>query len=378
MDNVRKKKVLIVVTPLSVGGGLFRRLKLWTKYLSRDYEIEVMCYAPHENSTKVLEKKGVKIHREQNLNHIGRYTVLPGTLAIYRKIASYSPDIVISMFLWADFLTACAVSLRKMLRKKPIPHIVHIAGSPRPVANRVLRMIDRTIAIRGFSTPEKIITLCQHDAHMVSLNYFVKKDRIAIVPIGIEFFPFTQKEKLHSPFTFGVVSRLVPVKNIETIIRVFHEILKDEDNAVRLEIFGDGNYRETLEAIVNDRGLSAYITFRGWVQDPRSAFDAIDCLLSFSHSEGTPRSILEAGERGVPTIAREVGGVGELIKDGETGYIVSSEQELKEKMLSMLHAKEEDVLNMGVAARQFMQEYHSIESEIHGLKNLIEELTVGY
>ncbi len=377
MNGLTKKKILMIVTPLRQASGIFRRLKLWTEYLSNYYEIEVMCYATHENVIKMLEKEGVKILHKKSLNHLGRVTILPGTFVIYQEIKSYSPDIIISMFLWSDFLTSCALFLQKVLRKKSIPHVVHIVGAPRVVSNRITRIRDRIVAILGFWTPEKIITICHHDAQMVSSEYFVEKNRIVVIPIGVEFFPLREKEQLHHPFTFGVVARLVPVKNIEGIIGVFHDVVAETNKRVRLEIFGEGKSRKKLESLAGDLGLTDQVVFNGWVNNPRFAFDSIDCLLSFSHSEGTPRSILESGESGVPTIAKNVGGVEEVIQDSKTGYLVHLEQELKEKMLYVLHTREEEVLKMGLAAKRFMQEHHSIENEIRRLKNLIEELTVG-
>lgn len=375
MNNSIKKKILIVVTPLTGMGGIIRRLKLWIRFLHPRYDIKILCHCSNPDTVEILEKEGCAVRHSKRLCRMGRISILPGLVDIYNEIKAYSPAAVISMFLWSDFLTSASIFFQRILNRRRTPHIVHLAGDPVPIFQKSLSLkLYKLVVEAELRTPSKVICICRHDAELFTSKYNINREKIVMVPIGIELHHFKEKRQLHTPLAFGVVSRLSPVKNIVAIIRTFKLIREESGRHFRLEIFGDGPDREKLQALTISMGLEDIVRFHGWVKEPLYAFDSVDCLLMFSHTEGTPRSILEAAIRGVPTIAKKVGGVGEMIVDGTTGYLVQTESDLKKQILSVLRT-DKKLLKSGAVASRFVADRYSIEREIGDIVNIIETLT---
>jgi len=146
-------------------------------------------------------------------------------------------------------------------------------------------------------------------------------DRVAVVPIAVPCGQDPKGIEYREPakeFNFGVLSRLTPEKGVEDVVRAFRLI--SEDVECRLKIFGSGRAEERLLALVNELGLERLVSFEGYV--PASiAFPQIQCGVLASYGEGLPRSIIEGGCYGVPFIATRVGGIPEVVKDAETGWL---------------------------------------------------------
>jgi glycosyltransferase involved in cell wall biosynthesis len=80
--------------------------------------------------------------------------------------------------------------------------------------------------------------------------------------------------------------------------------------------------REELEARVADAGLGANICFLGECSDVPSLLAQADILVRPSLLEGLPLAVLEGMAAGLPVVASRVGGTPELVRDGETGFLV--------------------------------------------------------
>ncbi|MDA8170877.1 MAG: glycosyltransferase [Nitrospiraceae bacterium] len=354
-------------------------MSLWTDFLSADYDLRVLC---HGVDAAVLEILGSKIpgltapaiKNDGRLGRAGRLTVIAGAAAVYNEIKSFGPDAVISMFVWADFLVSAAMRLRLVSGAPSIAHIVYVAGNPMPPVKFFLKKkLYATLSKSAFKCASGVICICRHDARLLCDEYRVDERKIEVVPIGIRVRPF-EARKTHDPFTFGIVSRLSPEKRIDAVLRLIKEVALERGENFRLLVFGDGNDGERLRALARDLRLGNVVRFQGWVKDPDIAFTAIDCMLMFSTTEGTPRSILEAAERGVPSIAKDVGGVGEVIIDGKTGFLINGADQLKEKIIHMMSAAGE-AQRLGLAARRRIEESRNVDGEITKLKSIIEGLT---
>jgi glycosyltransferase involved in cell wall biosynthesis len=135
--------------------------------------------------------------------------------------------------------------------------------------------------------------------------------------------------------TLCTVGRLVPVKGIEGLIHLLRELPK-----VRLVIVGEGPERLALEESAIKIGVSSRVLFTGLL-DPSDVLGCLarsDLFVLNSTHEGLPHVILEAFEAGVPVLATAVGGVPEIIRHGENGWLVppGQEEELRESVQRLL------------------------------------------
>src|SRR5581483_5086987 len=92
--------------------------------------------------------------------------------------------------------------------------------------------------------------------------------------------------------------------------------------AFTLLLIGDGLRRNLLEKQVRDRHLESFVLFAGQKRDVRPYFAAADVLVLPSLSEGSPNVILEAMSARVPIVAADVGGVSEIVSDGDSALLV--------------------------------------------------------
>ena len=119
----------------------------------------------------------------------------------------------------------------------------------------------------------------------------------------------------------GTAGRLVELKGIEYLIRAV-AAMHSEFPTLRLEIAGSGPQRSKLEEEVARAGLIQKVQFLGWIDDLNKVLPGWDVFVMPSLEEGFPIAALDAMAAGVPVIASAVGGVPELIEDGQTGWLV--------------------------------------------------------
>ncbi|PSK90567.1 phosphatidylinositol alpha-1,6-mannosyltransferase [Murinocardiopsis flavida] len=126
------------------------------------------------------------------------------------------------------------------------------------------------------------------------------------------------------------VSRLVPRKGQDTLIRAWPRVRADIPDAVLL-LVGGGPYRSRLEALARERGVADSVRFTGSVawDDLPAHYDAADVFAMPCRSrnggldvEGLGIVFLEAAAAGLPVVAGASGGAPDAVRDGDTGHVV--------------------------------------------------------
>ncbi|TAK07836.1 MAG: glycosyltransferase family 1 protein, partial [Candidatus Manganitrophaceae bacterium] len=135
----------------------------------------------------------------------------------------------------------------------------------------------------------------------------------------------------------GVVGRLNPEKGQLIFLKAFQEIRKRFPNVIALMI-GEGQDRATLEAYCDDNDMKGSVRFTGYQEKMSRFYQIFDLLVLPSLSEGLPNTVLEAMSFGVPVVATSVGGVPEVIYNGN-GILVppGDPKKLEEGILPLLH-----------------------------------------
>ena len=129
------------------------------------------------------------------------------------------------------------------------------------------------------------------------------------------------------PYADGVprllcVGRLIPIKGHIVLLRAFAEA-KRELPALELEIAGRGPLEPALHALARELGITDSVRFLGQVSPIQAAIERVAVVVVPSMGEGFGMVALEAMERGRPVIAASIGGLGELVRHGETGLLVA-------------------------------------------------------
>jgi glycosyltransferase involved in cell wall biosynthesis len=117
------------------------------------------------------------------------------------------------------------------------------------------------------------------------------------------------------------VGRLIPIKGHIVLLRAFAEAKRDLPQ-LQLDIAGRGPLEPALKALAKELGIDDSIRFLGHVNPVQAAIERSSVVVVPSMGEGFGMVALEAMERGRPVIAARIGGLGELVRDGETGVLV--------------------------------------------------------
>lgn len=172
----------------------------------------------------------------------------------------------------------------------------------------------------------------------------------------------------------GAACRLVPLKGILDLIRAVAS-LSPEFPTLRLEIAGDGPQREELEKEAGRLNLTGRVHFLGWQRDLSSIFRGWDIFAMPSLTEGLPMATLEAMAEGLPVVATSVGGLPELVEDGQTGYIVPpSDVTALSGRLRLLILDSKLRRTMGAAGRERARDHFSADRMVREIAAIYDSL----
>jgi len=191
----------------------------------------------------------------------------------------------------------------------------------------ILTQADYVTAISSY-----LLNLCKHYG-------YIGGGVVLHNGVDIEKFSTAQKENRKKPNTIITVGRLVPKNSVDILIKAIAE-LKKYISDITLHIVGDGSERQNLEELSHELGLDGAVKFFG-----EAAYDDVpkylaeaDVFARTSRSEGMGNAFVEALAAGVPIIGTPIGGILDIIKDGETGLFVkvSDSRDLAEKIKILL------------------------------------------
>lgn len=170
----------------------------------------------------------------------------------------------------------------------------------------------------------------------------------------------------------GGVGRLEPVKGFTYFVDAAKRIAEAAPRA-RFVLVGDGSRMAALRE--QARPLGSRFQFLGLRADVPDLMAAMDLLIVPSVNEGMGRVLLEAGAAGAPVVASRVGGIPDVVDDGETGLLTPPRdvRALAEAALDLLRAPERRYL-MGAAARAKIVPEYSLAHMVQRIEALYEEL----
>jgi glycosyltransferase involved in cell wall biosynthesis/peptidoglycan/xylan/chitin deacetylase (PgdA/CDA1 family) len=165
------------------------------------------------------------------------------------------------------------------------------------------------------------IVAVSREVERVVLRFGAPPDRTGIILNGVAASRFTpvSAPSAAAPVV-GTVARLSPEKGADTLVEAFAAILPSYPGA-RLMIVGDGPERARLEGQANSLGLRDSVEFLGYRPDVAACLRQFDVFVLPSLTEGIPLALLEAMAAERAVVATAVGGVPEVIEDGESGIL---------------------------------------------------------
>ncbi|MBL1074070.1 glycosyltransferase [Nocardia sp. 2] len=173
----------------------------------------------------------------------------------------------------------------------------------------------------------------------------------------------------------GIVAALRPEKDHATFVRAARQVA-DAVPAARFLIVGDGVMRSEIENLVAELDLGARVVLTGSRSDIPALLRAMDVVVLSSRGvECFPLAVLEAMAAGRPAVCTAVGGVPEMVADGETGYLVPPRDpyQLAQRLIDLL-TDEPARARMGAAARARVETHFSLKASIAAAEQAVEEV----
>lgn len=281
---------------------------------TRDYDVTLFSLRAHQDISKSVSK-GVHIEYLHFDPPFGYYLA---THELKKKLEEGDFDVVN-----AHYATGYGTLARL---SKAHPLLLNVWGSDvydfpyRSYMNKILLQKNLNNADRIASTSEVM-------AEQIIRMSGIEKERITITPFGIDTIKFSPRHT-HSfdrkcPI-IGIIKTLEPQYGIDVLIKSIAELNKIIPQKVRLEIYGKGMQRESLETLSKELSLTEQIHFNGYVDHEKVSeiLNSFDIFAVSSNSESFGVSLIEAMACEMPVVATDADGFKEIITDGEDGLLV--------------------------------------------------------
>lgn len=227
--------------------------------------------------------------------------------------------------------------------------------------DRLARTADRRL-LSGYITNSRI------GAQNLVQNSGIPSSSVHVIPNGIEqnhLEPRSAIERSPSAPTLICVANIRPNKG-QMILLHAASLLRDEFPGIKVRLLGKDFTRGKFTRQATALGLADLVDLVGFSPNVDAELDRADVfVLPSTMREGTPTSILEAMQIGLPVVASDIGGVSEIVQDRETGLLFAPNNPTDLAcQLRWLFQNPERARAMASRAREFVRKNHSIESMV--------------
>jgi glycosyltransferase involved in cell wall biosynthesis len=354
-------RVALVTNGLGCGGAEAQLLRLARMLVARGDEVGILSILP---VVECSEAGGLALPvATLDLGPLAR-----GARAISsgaRILRKWAPDTLISFVYQANVLG------RISGRLAGVPTIVS------SIRNEHFGARGRELVLRGTDHLATVTTTNSARAARSLIDRgVVPADRIVVVPNGVDTNLYrtdaARRAEVRAALGLGddeflwlSIGRLHDQKDHASLVHALAHLAPSRPS---LAIVGDGPLRGPLEALAAQLRIDPPIRFLGLRADVPDLLAAADGLVLSSVWEGSPNVVLEVMAAAVPVIATDVGGVSELVRSGETGFVVSPRdaRALSIAMGFVMALPIEARRNMGAWGRDFVERKHSLDAMRRG------------
>jgi len=312
---------------------------------------------------------------------VGLLNDLAALVRLYMVFRREEFDIVHTHTAKAGFIGRIAARLAGTPAVIHTPHGHDFYGYFGSLGSRIIIILERIAALFA----DKIAVLTGIEKIDMLKYHICAAGKIEIVNSGMDFSGFEKldvdivkkKSKFRigpDDYAVGMIGRLESIKGFEYFIDSARIVLNSIPNTKFL-IVGDGTLRSNLEKRSRRIGIEDKVIFTGWREDMPQIIAMLDVLVLASLNEAVGRVLLEAGIAGKPVVATAVGGIPEIVKDGETGILVPPRdpERMAGAVTGLLKDKERRRA-MGCAAKEWIKSNYNKEKMVSEIGNMYKDL----
>jgi glycosyltransferase involved in cell wall biosynthesis len=381
-------KVLRIINRFNIGGPTYNATFL-TRFMSEEFETMLVGGLPEPDESDSLHIPRSYGVEPVLIEEMRRLPNLKSDRAAYKKlkqiIQEFQPDIVHTHAAKAGALG------RKAAKSCGVPVIVHTYHGHvfhsyfGKYKTKLYKLIERRLAKKS----DGIIAISplQKD-ELVKQHRICEAEKVKVIQLGFDLGQFQEQlsEKRATTRTtyqledetvaVAIVGRLAPIKNHGLFLEAVEEVLKAGIQA-RFFIVGDGMEYEKIASTVSrlNENYGNCIEMTSWIKDIAQFNAGMDIICLTSDNEGTPVSLIEAQACNIPVISTDVGGVKDIVLEGETGFVVPKNdvKAFSEKLAFLIKNKKNREI-MSQNGWKFVEEQFHYKTLVRNMENYYKEL----
>jgi glycosyltransferase involved in cell wall biosynthesis len=237
--------------------------------------------------------------------------------------------------------------------------------------------IERFLALIS----NKLIVISERQKNDIIHKFRIaKKNKVELIKLGFDWKEkflcksnFSLRNKYHIPkdkYLIGIIGRLVPIKDHRLFIEIAEKLISESRNNFYFIIIGDGELKSELIQVVKEKNINSFFTFAGWIEVNKCVYNELDILLLTSLNEGTPVTVIESLAAGTPVIARDVGGVADVMTHYKLEYLVKERNPAKfVELIKKIRMNSDKPLKV---TQDKIMEIYSSERLVRDIKSLYE------
>ncbi len=360
-------RVLHVIETLEFGGAEKVLVEL-ANAMANHCEVAVCCIKQTGELQASLDRR-IRVHCMNSGE--GNHVLLPFKLALLVRGGRFD---VVHSHTWGVYIESAFGALlggaRILVHTVHGQYLYYAPGLASRLKRRLRHFVERMLA----RAHRRIVTVSDAIQKYVRAEVGIPAARLLTIHNGVSDAQHTSRPyRSGMPAVFITVGRLVAVKNYAMLLRAFADVVRLHPVS-RLVVVGDGPERSALEALTDELGISGRVEFLGFRQDVQLLLQEADIFVLSSRYEGISIALLEAMRAGLPAIATRVGGMAEVLVDGETGILVPGDHQeaMAQAMITLAqspaerrrlgdqgYARMRDSFSMSVMVERYLSVYRA-------------------
>ena len=376
--------ILYLINSLRVGGAETALARTVTRLDKDKYNPTVCCLQTRGPVADEIEEAGIKVIC---LNARGKLdiTVLYKLFRILKKERNailhsylYQANILGRVIGKLAGVPIVVCSEQSVLQSDKI-----IDQKPPEMTNRLRAWLNKLTA----PLADRVIAACNAVKEVTVKHVGINPEKVVIIYNGVDLDkynvavdPWETRRRLGidiSQPVVGTVGGLRPIKGHDYLLRAASRVLHQGIGPVAFLIVGGGSNSERarLQALADHSGISSSVIFAGYRVDVEAVLSVMDIFVLPSLYEGLPNALLEAMAACRPVVATQVGGIPEVVVEGETGFLVPPRDPgALARAICVLLEDRERAREMGIAGRKRVERLFSVETMVARTEVLYEEL----
>jgi glycosyltransferase involved in cell wall biosynthesis len=369
---MRKIRLAYVIKSMAIGGSQTHLMQV-LRLLDRErFAPMLYCLAGEGPLLETVRTLGIPVMDGGVQHGFKGRRGLAAVVRLARFLRQQRTDVVHNYLLRANAIGSIAARLARV----PV-----VLCSKRGCHER--RGLELALARMGNWLADRVTVNAEAVREFVHANERCPKKKMIVIPSGVDtdrFRPLAGdgfKARLGLPEdrpVVGVVTRMRVRKGVEEFIRAVGRV-RQAHPEVHAVIVGEVDLDDTLQALVRNLGLQNHLSLLGRCSDMPEVYAAFEVFVLSSHDEGMSNAILEAMAMEKPVVATDVGGTGEVVRNGHSGLLVApKDPEALAVAISEMLAQPARARQMGRLGRRIVEDRFSAHAMVRQMERMYLDL----